>query len=534
MINHLRFIDQRLLRSGFQCCVPVMIFGYVTAFKTLQIRENYSTALFLSYIILCRVRHRIQSKVKMILTDFAPEILEVIFLHCDTSILLQVCRAFATTVHATPSLWTSVRIGSRQVFPEAPFYLRYRLERAATLPLDVSFSLKGDRVDTHTLVDICSVLSVHKAQIRKLEISSEFNKYVGPILKDVLHSPSEALPLLEHIVLIFKNMSPRFTEIDPARLLGRAAELYPNLRILHVSAFSYMIPLCANKTPLTQLKTLILDGSDSMPAPMHSICSLLHHTPNLETLWFKSCDRYSYHNIYENQLVPGPWFPNGVPIPVQLPHLLRLAVTTPGSATDFLHYVELPKLRELYLDGTRNGRFTWDDGDAQRLQRGLLALSPRAQNLKRLVLDNTYFSESCWRWLFTGDEHGVSFPELEDLSLCGLNIVNQEMTDGLNLGVLQAYKEEPRLPLRKLSISRSDFGISQTDAIVAIAEAIAKRRGGGSLQVSIGDSVRFTEESSQQLESVGVIVSRLSEKMIHLNGGRSDPMSILWKVLQRN
>ena len=215
-------------------------------------------------------------------------------------------------------------------------------------------------------------------------------------------------------------------------------------------------PPPGNSSSFDNLHTLIIEGSMEQESPSIAlIVNLLHSTPQLETLWFKTLTVDQSMTVMNVTIPQSAKNAQPVPIPVLLLKLTRLAITAPGAGSDLLHCIEVPGLHDLHLDGSRTPAYEeitgeelyWSQMDAAQVESSLKRLTTQSPELHQLADTSTYLSHEAWRWLLLGSREGMPFPQLESLALHGLDPVSEEVVCGFNDELLMEYACQPNVSL---------------------------------------------------------------------------------------
>ena len=368
--------------------------------------------------------------------------------------------------------------------PGGADHLRRRLERAGTLPLKVSIKPVKTGENMSFMSEIGAVLSSFNTQINELDITADAALLAGTILSCVYSQKSTAYPGL-------RTLTVRVTDDDENSLyawprLDKILEStsFPMLEMLRIPSHFDCIPAppAGDSSSFDNLHTLILDGSMEQESPSIAlVANLLHSTPQLETLWFKTLTAEQPVTVMNETIPRSVKNPQPVPIPVLLPKLTRLAVTAPGAGSDLLHCIEAPGLHDLHLDGSRTPSYeeitgvelSWSRMDAAQVESSLKRLATRSPELRRLAITSTYLSHEAWRWLLLGGREGMPFPQLESLALHGLNPISGEVVCGFDDELLMEYARQPNVSLRRLSLRHCTFALGGP-AILQLFERVDK------------------------------------------------------------
>ncbi|KAF8965398.1 hypothetical protein BDZ97DRAFT_1918250 [Flammula alnicola] len=342
------------------------------------------------------------------LLDYPVEILMEIFATSgETAVSTSLCRSISEIVYRIPSLWTSIRLGPQQFTPEGCNFLQIRLARARNLPLSVSVHWHADEGDfTKAKIPkngLWEVLAQHRLQFRSLDIDTDTSTRAALILRHLLTPVGAKFPHLHKLVICTEPapvvpcgrvlLNQRRTYVDPAEILqdAIASNTFPSLHTL-VLPLPDCLPEDLQK-PLSHLQTLALDGTGFWAGiGLHFSCTIpfLWQTPHIKTFWFKSPEQESEPDRYTD-------FTNRLPIP--LTALTSLAVTVPGIGLDLLHFLDVPSLENLHLDGSReedDDEDGWIESYSPLVATGLEKLARHAPNLRRLALTEAHLSRTTW------------------------------------------------------------------------------------------------------------------------------------------
>ncbi|KAF8329914.1 hypothetical protein F5887DRAFT_105363 [Amanita rubescens] len=194
---------------------------------------------------------------------------------------------------------------------------------------------------------------------------------------------------------------------------------FPGYEHLGIPTFFDCLPMPPTTTSFNFLRSLILDGIFQMNS-VNLVCviSMLHSTPQLEALWFKNATRADDLPVHTDPAIPLEKTKgrDDIHIPVFLPCLTHLAVTSPGCATELLRYIVAPALQNLHLDGARPHTFAlccdpWTARQAQSVRLVLHAFHKNSPNLQHFAITTTFLDQDAWEWLLFG-ESAVRSPSI--------------------------------------------------------------------------------------------------------------------------
>ncbi|KAM6503641.1 hypothetical protein JOM56_000584 [Amanita muscaria] len=414
------------------------------------------------------------------LQDLPLDILREIFRYCDAKSVTEISSYFASIANSIPSLWSTIRIGQRQVVPEGPDFLSYWLNRAGTEALQVSIEPLDRDAAFDTVDKICHILSNFNYGISRFEISTETAMLAGTLIGKIFPSKVTFSNLLSLSIRVEDDEADddegSVDDEDLPRLdkyLTDVAERFPSLQTFSLPTFYDSLPMVPKKASFSHLHTLILDGALERDDPsIILVVALLHSAPQLETLWFKHVTSVHYSFVPNDPATPSAPVKGDrtdVRGPVFLPSLTSLAVSAPGCALDIILSINAPALHSLHIDGSRgpvrgdHERYdiAWDHDDTSDVLRCLKRLSLRSKQLRRLAITSAYIPHADWKWLLFGTpSEGLPFPLLESIALHDIDETPATGQCGFNDALLTKYAQDPRLPLRRLAILRCNFLLS--------------------------------------------------------------------------
>ena len=453
--------------------------------------------------------------------DLPQEVLRDIFSRCETANITETCRDFAAIAYSIQYLWSSIYLGPNQFVSDGPGLLRTRLQRTGTLPLKIYIRSTNLDAGPFIVADMFKTLSQFNMQISHLDVSTmtivsagTFLPYIFPISSELYLGLQTLSIRVDEDIENYHSARPRLDSF-----LERTLDRFPKLQTLAIPSFFQCIPVFPETTSLSNLSTIVIDGTvEREDASIALIVALLHSTPQLETLWLKTLSRE------QPVLVTGPTIPqsikntNPVKNPVILPRLTRLAVSAPGVGSDLLYCIEAPRLHDLHLDGSRGhpykefvGRdFIWSPFDDNAVYRGLKKLALRSPGVRRLALTSTYLTHESWKWLLFGDRGGPPFSQLESLALHGMNPYSGEIKCGFDDDLLLQYSRQPRETLRRFVLLRCRLLLSES-ALVKVFESAISGVPNKAYELEIDTSFGTTGHYFDVLAEMGVKVIRHQE-----------------------
>ncbi|KAF9529348.1 hypothetical protein CPB83DRAFT_852512 [Crepidotus variabilis] len=252
---------------------------------------------------------------------------------------------------------------------------------------------------------------------------------------------------------------------------------------------------------------------------MAVIAGLLHHLPQLQTVWAKTINWVIGANLSGPTIRKSKKNLFDVRIPITLNHVRHLAITAPGTGTDILLCLDAPALYQVHLDGTRGHLFDnpyaranliWSRAETGRVQSSLKRLASRSPNLRHLALTATYLSEECWTWLLLGSTvEPPPFHCLESLALHELDSQSGKVACGFTEAGLLRYSMRSDISLRKLSFRRCTFSIDGA-VLVQVFINFIQQRPSNSFTLEIDDSFKgITDDHLDRLRLVGVVVRNI-------------------------
>ncbi|KAF9526159.1 hypothetical protein CPB83DRAFT_885154 [Crepidotus variabilis] len=487
----------------------------------------------------------------MSLLDLPPEILSEILSHSTTATsITQTCREFAEIAYTIPSFWCDIRLGPRQcMWAGSLDLLQTRLQRARS-PLKITVSRpRGSRVNTALVNDMYTMLSVRNMHISQIHIQTESARSAGRILYTIYPSLLTTFPKLTSFAVIVDEdpwPNPHKTHWPLLyTFLERAVPCFTNLTSFTIPTYESSVPVFRPGTScFNRLNTLIFDGSfEGQESNMAMIVALLHHTPQVETIWFKTEIKYTTMDLGSSVIPRTIRNFADVPRPAFLPCLTHLAVSTPGAGSDLFRCIDAPALQDLHIDGARRIRDRDpDDVDtswvlwyvaSQRL--AIRELGRRSPNLRRLAITDTLFNRREWLWMLAGTEpEGPPFRSLESLTLSQFLPfdIKHDVEDAavwFDEDILGSYSAEGMI-LRRLAVRRCNFPLSGATLVDMFKKSIEKSAtsgSSGSFVLAIDSSCTgITEDHITELTAAGVLVKNVGEVEEHewwAQGFRLDP-----------
>jgi hypothetical protein len=458
------------------------------------------------------------------LSQIPIEVIRDIFSLCDPASITLACREFASIAHSIHSLWSSIYLGPLQLVPDAPDHLRRRLNRAGTMSLEVSIGPVSSGADMSVMHDICMVLSDFISQLDRLQVAAATSAMASEILGNIFPQPQTPLPLRVFSILLEEDGSYTLP-----RVLDQLLEspVFSQLETLRIPTHFDCVPICS----FNRLHTLLLDGYMEEESPsLSQITSLLHFTPNLETLWLKTLTVEQHVNVTEPSWTILRPNEQNIHVPVLLPKLTRLAISTPGAGSDLIYCIEAPALYDLHLDGSRGPRyqemtgedFTWWQTGTIWVQESLKRLATRSPGLRRMAITSTYLTREGWSWLLTGNGEGAPFPQLESLSLHDLLPRSGTIECGLDDRVLIEYANQSSVSLRRLSLHHCTLDLGG-ESIVQLFGRIAVRSSGSSdvveeVKCELGVDLAY---GGVKMEHIEALVQRGVKVVFHKEEGET-------------
>ena len=356
---------------------------------------------------------------------------------------------------ATPRLWAKVNLQPHHFRPENVSALQNQLARSGSLPLDIEINFPV--LDYNHTKPFAKVLNDHIGRLHTLHIRAETPYTLGKFLEDTFSSPDMpmAAPALEDLA-IHTYKDGEWEDEMPASVLSQTA--FPSLKSLTLPGYHTFIPMPSST--LTSLTSLSIDsvGNDNGP-PVYHIFRLLHQTPNLTFLQYKSPDQYSHlreicFGCSVSSWAPPRWPNNPVSLPISLPYLRGADVSATGSGMDALRCLIAPELEAVHFDGSREEGFLlpYDEDLMQRVHGAIQELAERSSNLRRLVLTEVPVQEQVYSWILSGGETaavsgGLPFPQLEEFVVRDAQLME---------GALTRFAEGEGVALKKLGIHRAN------------------------------------------------------------------------------
>ncbi|KAF9485240.1 hypothetical protein BDN70DRAFT_890391 [Pholiota conissans] len=432
------------------------------------------------YFIFCGM------KATSTLQGLPNELLIDIFKQSDNPQIRLVCRGFHDIINSTSSFWSFIYIGPEQYTPQAPTFLKRRLERSASRPLDVF--IRNTEPSIALAAELWNILSIHRRRIHTFDIGTDTWILSGQIMHAILLSlePSPLPSLTKLDIRYDEEQDPpdRRAPMEPHVLLRPIATLFPTLTTLVLPLMLPCIPF--PDSPILSLKTLVLDGSVSYCCDylwIVHIANLLVKTPNLEVFWCKEHRVYTHEALSElNSHPPDMWGSPRVYFPVVLPKLTKMALGLPGLGYDLLHVIEAPALQDLHMDGIRADdwfaeQVAWLSWFPARMRTALQITVSRSPGLRRLSLVGVYLSRETWEWLLGCDPatHDLPFPLLESIAVHQMRAVKDEVANTFDDELIELYARQGRLLLRRLVYLASEPPLGGL-ALRRLAMSVSERK----------------------------------------------------------
>lgn len=454
----------------------------------------------------------------MNIVDLPSEILGDILSECDTRVVSETCKTFASVVYSMSWLWTSVRIHPHQLTLSGPEFLGARLSRAKGALLDVSISFVLE--DTIKISALCKVLAKYNGQIRRFELTAQTAMVTGAVVQYVFPEvvKGEAYPALEVLSVLSKREEEGFEYELPRldKVLSQAPTMFPKVRKLHINSFYDSVPVPPLSTPFTLLTTLILDGAleDDIPTP-GLLAALLNCTPGLETLWMKHHFWENFDDVSQATAYGSHKGRSNISLDIQLPRLRHLAVSVPGTACDLMRCITAPALEDLHLDGSRGPhwddterpQYEWSNWATESVQGALKLFAARCKSVTRFAVTRAYLTRTGWEWVLfgEGDGRGPPFPQLECIALHGMFEYADDMWSGFDGELLERFAGSPSIPLRRLVLLYCEFPLRAASVVAAFRASKAQ----GLKELECDDYVPQWEEDGEdwdELEELEVSV----------------------------
>ncbi len=452
----------------------------------------------------------------MLLTELPTDVLKQILLQCEPAPITETCCIFASIIHSTPSLWSDVKLASPQFIPEGSGFLRSQLHRAAIRPITVVIGPVYDSADVSIISALCTAISEFNTQIIKLNILAESSFRAGSMLGEIFPDASRLFPELQSLMISSVRgredpHTPTLPYLD--KHLENIDERFPGLRQLGIPTFFDCLPMPPTTTSFNFLHSLVLNGIfQKTSANLVCVISMLHSTPQLEALWFKNATRDDEISIYTDPEIPLEETKgrDSICVPVFLPCLTHLAVTSPGCATELLRFIVAPALQNLHLDGSRPRAFAlccdpWTPWQAKSVRLVLRAFYKNSPNLRHFAITTTFLDQDGWEWLLFGESASdpPPFPELETISLHDFVIFNGESRCWFDDSLLLRFAREPKIPLRRLVLSSCALGLTWS-IVVAALKAAAVHTPSFEFVVNDPHQKKLSENLREELETAGI------------------------------
>jgi hypothetical protein len=275
-----------------------------------------------------------------------------------------------------------------------------------------------------TFNNVALMLNKHVHRLRALHIRAVNTNLVGQFLQNAFFPTNRhAVTSLEELDITVKLDSDD-ARLQVASVLQDAAETLPSLKSLTLPGHWECIPIPNYSSVFSNLSQLRVNGTGLLNgSPIYKLFHLLHHTPNLQSLFYKTPDQFSYAIGTFN----GSWAPakhKPVSLPVFLPHLREADVSATGSGTDFLRNLAAPNLERIQLDGSRiqDVLEDWHMGLIRDAGDIVEELSQRSPDIRSITLTELPLEEQVFKWLLGGEarnEHvvspGLPYRKLEEL-----------------------------------------------------------------------------------------------------------------------
>ena len=261
--------------------------------------------------------------------------------------------------------------------------------------------------------DVASMLHKHVHRLKSLHIRAVTPELIGPFLKHTLFSTNHrVVASLEELDVAVKLDSDdqRLNDHRPqmASVLQDAGETLPSLKSLTLPGYHECIPIPTSSSVFTNLTQLRVNGTGlGNGSPLYNLLRFLHHTPNLEFLFYKTPDQFSYQ--LGRTPPEGSWTIGKkdipVSIPVSLPRLCVGDVSASGSGTDLLRNISAPNLEHVHMDGSRNqDRLEdWHIGLIDDVGDVLAEISRRSPDIRSITLTEMPLEERVFKWLLGGE-----------------------------------------------------------------------------------------------------------------------------------
>lgn len=411
-----------------------------------------------------------------------------------------------------------------------PLYIR------ALLPWPAS-AIHGESFN-----NVAFMLNKYVHRLRALHVRAVTPDLVGPFLQHALFSKNltrHAVTSLEELDIAVKldPYDKQRLQVPVASVLQDAAETLPSLKSLTLPGLSYMdcIPTPNSSSVFSNLSQLRVNGTGlSNGSPLYELFRFLHHTPNLQSLFYKTPDQFSY------QIGPTPpsgsWAPTKkdkpVSLPVFLPHLRAADVSASGSGTDLLRNLAAPNLERIHMDGSRlqDCLEDWHMGLISDVGNVIDELSPRSPDIRSITLTEMPLEESVFKWLLGGvarDEQAANsvlpFQKLEELVVRDMVLskdqtallLEEDQSGGeprveLTDSALALYASKADgVSLRKLAIHRAER--LSSDVILAAGRRGVKASAGSVFVMEFMQNHGPSTECVNELEKIGVKVEWTEE-----------------------
>jgi hypothetical protein len=440
------------------------------------------------------------------------EVLAEILCECFDRTMLQTCKTIAVVAFSTSALWTSIRLGPSHFTHDAPNFLRAQILRANGAPLYVFVRTIMEHGQAMEVSEVCGVLKEYNGQIREFQLTAYTAMLAGSFVHAVFPN-LKSFPTLE-VLSILSERESTGNPLDAVwprldLVLADAPTMCPNLRKLHINSFHDTVPMLPHSASFSNLSGLILNGSLENDIPSAGLlATLLHCTPQLESLWLK-------HFFWENYETVSPPIAqstfkgrSNISPDIQLPRLKHLAVSIPGPACNLMGCITAPALEDLHLDGSRELRgeedwleaelYQWAGWEKKLVYDALKLLALQCPNVRRLAVTDAYLARTTWEWIMCGEDGRQ--PPFRELKYITLHAVLGTLYThwGFNTQLLDKFASKPMIPLEMLALVGCNFPLSASSVVKAFQASGAKE-----LKYT---GVALMDEERRELEELGVSV----------------------------